>query len=171
MNKVDLSKIKEFLKLPEVQDALKIEDLDTVYTYALKSDNDADVSYLTEFFLGNNIDPLQYVTRVHKDSFLGVHLVDYGIEQLTVPSHIERIEEYGFYDCSGVESVVIENGCTSIGAGAFAYCLASKIYIPESVTSIDSNAFRFCDKATIYCKEGTYTHQFCIHHNLSYKLI
>lgn len=171
MNKVDLSKIKEFLKLPEVQDALKIDDLDTVYTYALNSVNDADVSYLTEFFLENGIDPLQYVTRVHRDSFLGVHLVDYGIQQLTVPSHIKRIEEYGFYDCSGLESVVIENGCTSIGNGAFAYCQASKIYIPESVTTINDNAFRFCDKATIYCKEGTYTHQFCIHHNLPYKLI
>lgn len=171
MNRVDLAKVKQFLKLPEVQDALKIDDLDTVYTYALNPANDADVSYLTEFFLGNGIDPLQYVTRVHKDSFLGVHLVDYGIEQLTVPSHIKRIEEYGFYDCSGLESIVIENGCTSISVGAFAYCQASKIYIPESVTTINDNAFRFCDKATIYCKEGSYAHGYCEHLQLKYELI
>ena len=171
MNNVDLSKIKEFLKLPEVQDALKIDDLDTVYAYALNPVEDADVSYLTEFFLENGIDPLQYVTEIHKGSFLGVHLIDYGIEQLTVPSHIKCIGDYGFYDCSGVESIVIENGCTSIGNGAFAYCQASKIYIPESVTVINENAFRFCDKATIYCKEGTYTQQYCEDLQLKYKLI
>ena len=171
MNNVDLSKVKEFLKLPDVQEALKVDDLDAVYVYALNPVEDADVSYLTEFFLENGIDPLQYVTRVHRDSFLGVHLSDYGIQQLTVPSHIKRIEEYGFYDCSGLESVVIENGCTSIGNGAFAYCQASKIYIPESVTVINENAFRFCDKVTIYCKEGTYTHQYCEGLKLRYELI
>lgn len=171
MNRVDLAKVKQFLKHPDVQDALSTDDLDTVYTYALDPIYDVDISYLTEFLFENKINPLQYTTKVYKGSFLGVHMSNYGITQLTVPSHIKIIEEYGFYDCSGLESIVIENGCTSISVGAFAYCQASKIYIPESVTTINDNAFRFCDKATIYCKEGSYAHGYCEHLQLKYELI
>ena len=56
-------------------------------------------------------------------------------------------EDYApWYDSrSSVRSVVIEDGVTSIGNSAFAYCEAlTEVTIPESVTSIGRYAFETC---------------------------
>ena len=170
MNRVDLAKVKQFLKHPDVQDALSTDDLDTVYTYALNPIYDVDISYLTEFLFENKINPLQYTTKVYRGSFLGVHMSDYGITQLTVPSHIEIIEEYGFYDCTGVDTIVIEDGCESIGEGAFAYNSATKVYVPDSVKHIGDNTFR-SGPSVIYCNKGSFTETYCSNNRVVYKLI
>ncbi len=48
-------------------------------------------------------------------------------------------------DSSSIESVVIEEGVTSIGEGAFHYCYALKdVKLPESLTEIGSRAFEDC---------------------------
>ena len=48
-----------------------------------------------------------------------------------------------------VKSVVIEDGVTSIGDYAFAYCKdVTSLTIPDSVTSIGENAFRNCRELT-----------------------
>ena len=42
-----------------------------------------------------------------------------------------------FYGCSNLKDVVLKDGVTTIGEGAFQYCSSlSNINIPKSVTSI-----------------------------------
>ena len=53
---------------------------------------------------------------------------------------------YGaFYGCSGLESVMISEGVTSIGTSAFYGCSGlESVTIPEGVTSIGGSAFKNC---------------------------
>ena len=48
------------------------------------------------------------------------------------------------YNCSGMTSVTIPEGVTSIGANAFTYAALQSVDIPESVTTIGGNAFSQC---------------------------
>ena len=57
-----------------------------------------------------------------------------------------RLNKGAFQNCSGLTSVTIGNGVTSIGNRAFEYCRGlTSVTIPDSVTSISSNAFNGCD--------------------------
>ena len=50
---------------------------------------------------------------------------------------------------SSIKKVVINNGVTSIGSGAFSYCSGlTSVTIPNSVTSIGSGAFSYCTGLT-----------------------
>ncbi|MCH5171983.1 MAG: leucine-rich repeat protein, partial [Erysipelotrichales bacterium] len=55
------------------------------------------------------------------------------------------IENYAFYGCGSLTSIILSNGIKTIGASAFNGCnsLAS-LTIPGTVTSIGSNAFKNC---------------------------
>lgn len=57
---------------------------------------------------------------------------------------------YGaFYNCSGLTSVTIGNGVTSIGLSAFEYCSGlTSVIIGNSVTSIGDHAFYYCTGLT-----------------------
>ncbi len=55
-----------------------------------------------------------------------------------------------------VKAVVVENGVTSIGNLAFAWCgYLTSVTIPESVTSIGNGAFSVCDSLTDIYYTGT----------------
>ena len=66
------------------------------------------------------------------------------------------IDNYAFYNCSGLTSITIPEGVTSIGQQAFEYCSSlTSITIPESVTSIGDWAFYGCRGLTsIIIPEG-----------------
>ncbi len=49
-----------------------------------------------------------------------------------------------FYGCSGLTSVTIGDGVTSIGDWAFGFSRLTSVTIPDSVTSIGTNAFKAC---------------------------
>jgi hypothetical protein len=54
-----------------------------------------------------------------------------------------------FEGCTGLTSVIIGNGVTSIGSSAFQGCTGlTEIEIPNSVTSIGSSAFDGCTGLT-----------------------
>ena len=60
-----------------------------------------------------------------------------------------KISSYAFYGCTGLTSVTIGNGVTSIGDSAFEYCTGlTNIEIPSSVTSIGGSAFNNCTGLT-----------------------
>ncbi|MBQ2740894.1 MAG: leucine-rich repeat domain-containing protein [Clostridia bacterium] len=55
------------------------------------------------------------------------------------------IDQYAFYGCNSLTSVVIGDGVTSIGDYAFATCSSlTNVVIPDSVTSIGIQAFYSC---------------------------
>lgn len=59
------------------------------------------------------------------------------------------IDNYAFYNCSGLTSINIPKSVTSIGNGAFLYCRGlTSIIIPEGVTSIEDNVFGGCSGLT-----------------------
>ena len=73
-----------------------------------------------------------------------------------IPSSLKSVTVTGgnilrgaFYNCSGLTSVTIGNGVTSIGKAAFWGCSGlTSITIPDSVTSIGSYAFNGCSGLT-----------------------
>ncbi|MGN0890936.1 MAG: leucine-rich repeat domain-containing protein [Candidatus Spyradenecus sp.] len=73
---------------------------------------------------------------------------------LTIPATINGnavvgLNEYAFYGCSSLTSVVIPEGVTSIGSCAFQDCFSlTSVVIPEDVISIGGDAFWCCYSLT-----------------------
>ncbi|MDO4200641.1 MAG: leucine-rich repeat domain-containing protein [Bacteroidales bacterium] len=60
-------------------------------------------------------------------------------------SQLKSIDDYAFYDCSGLTSIEFPASVTSIGPSAFEGCsVLTSIEIPASVTSISAGAFYNC---------------------------
>ena len=77
----------------------------------------------------------------------------YGCKNTMIPNSVTTIDDYAFYDCDGLTSIVIPNSVTEIGFGAFESCTGlTSIVIPNSVTSIGDGAFCNCWRLTdVYC--------------------
>ena len=68
---------------------------------------------------------------------------------VTIPGSVKTVSEDAFWNCTGIEKVVLENGVVRILGGAFNGCRAlSSVSIPSSVTTIGSGAFMDCKKLT-----------------------
>ena len=68
-----------------------------------------------------------------------------GLTSITIPNGVTSIRGNAFEYCSGLTSITIPNGVTSIGSDAFKYCSGlTSITIPNSVTSIGYGAFCGC---------------------------
>ena len=81
------------------------------------------------------------------------------ISSVTIPSSVNSIGEYAFYQCIHLTSLTIPNGVISIGAAAFSGpiysqdgfsqgCPLTGVVIPDSVKSIGEAAFKFCENLT-----------------------
>ena len=65
-----------------------------------------------------------------------------GIETLTVPTGVTRLEQYTFYNCRNLKKVALPDGITFIGNSAFSECYAMEdVNIPAKVETIDQYAF------------------------------
>ena len=77
----------------------------------------------------------------------------YGCKNTTIPNSVTTIDDYAFYNCDGLTSIVIPNSVTEIGFAAFESCSGlTSVVIPNSVTSIGDGAFSNCWGLTdVYC--------------------
>ena len=72
-----------------------------------------------------------------------------GLTSLTIPSGVTSIGGAAFRGCSGLPSLTIPSGVTSIGKSAFLGCSGlTSLTIPSSVTSISDRAFYGCSGLT-----------------------
>ena len=68
-----------------------------------------------------------------------------GLTSLNISSGVTSIGNYAFSDCSGLTSLTIPSGVTLIGNYAFARCYGlTNLTIPSSVRSIGASAFVSC---------------------------
>jgi hypothetical protein len=67
------------------------------------------------------------------------------IESVVVENGITSISNYAFYACSSTKSITLSNNIKTIGNGAFQNCSnLTSFTIPEGVTTIGSSAFYGC---------------------------
>ena len=68
-----------------------------------------------------------------------------GLTSITIPNGVTSIEYSAFKGCSSLTSITIPEGVTSIERGAFSECSSlTSITIPEGVTSIEDSVFEDC---------------------------
>ncbi|MBR4226131.1 MAG: leucine-rich repeat domain-containing protein, partial [Candidatus Methanomethylophilaceae archaeon] len=68
-----------------------------------------------------------------------------GVKSVAISSGVTSIGSYAFYGCTSLSSATILSSVTSIGEGAFEGCTSlSSVEIPSSVTSIGERAFFGC---------------------------
>ena len=72
----------------------------------------------------------------------------------------DKLGDYAFYGCSGLTSLTIPSGVTSIGNQAFYGCSGlTSIYVyPEKLPELGTYIFNRCDakNCTVYVPKGTY---------------
>lgn len=76
-----------------------------------------------------------------------------GLTSMTIPEGVTSIGGYAFFGCSSLTSVLIPNGVTSVGSSAFQGCSAMKsVTISENVCFINDKAFANCTELeNVYC--------------------
>ena len=83
-----------------------------------------------------------------------------GLTSLKLPDGITSIGSSAFVGCSGLTSLTLPAGITEIGSSAFSYCSGlTSIYVySEKVPKIGSDVFYYVDKkkCTVYIPKGTY---------------
>ena len=72
-----------------------------------------------------------------------------GLTSLTLPAGITSIGSRAFEGCSGLTSLTLPAGITSIGSRAFYWCSGlTSLTLPDGITSIGSGAFSDCSGLT-----------------------
>ena len=78
------------------------------------------------------------VTSVGKDAF---HM-HYGLQNVTLPEGITRIEAYAFFNCINLRSISLPESLTFIGYDAFVCCGdLTQIELPDGLTEIQDGCF------------------------------
>ena len=72
-----------------------------------------------------------------------------GLTSITIPDGVTSIGNYAFSGCTGLTSIAIPDGVTSIGDLAFSGCTGlTSVTIPDGVTSIGERTFYNCTGLT-----------------------
>ncbi|MBQ0119346.1 MAG: leucine-rich repeat protein [Bacteroidales bacterium] len=96
------------------------------------------------YYANNVYDGILVGDFVIKDDTIVTEYIGTATE-IIIPNGITVIEEYAFYNCSGLTSITIPNSVTTIGERAFMYCSGlTSVVIPSSVTTIRDYAFSGC---------------------------
>lgn len=99
------------------------------------------------------------VTEIGNNAFRGEEdQDDFGINSVVIPDSVTSIGANAFKNCYDLMSITISNGVTSIGFAAFENCYKlTDITIPDSVTNIGRAAFANCKSLTDITIPGSVT--------------
>ena len=79
-----------------------------------------------------------------------LYLNDKLVTEVKPSSNVSTINDFAFYGCQSLESVVIPESVTSIGWSAFCYCSTiTSVVIPDGVRKISNYAFYDCNLLTV----------------------
>lgn len=71
-----------------------------------------------------------------------------ALTAIHLPSSIEIIGPYAFYECSGLEKIALPAGVKTIYGGAFAATAITRVIFPEGASEITYGAFARCKNLT-----------------------
>lgn len=102
-----------------------------------------------------------------RDDLVAKQILSATSSQLHLPASIKSIEDEALMG-TNTQAIIIPEGCTSIGASAFANSSAlSVVVIPASIRMIDNSAFENCDDVTLIV-HNEYGVEYAIRNNLTF---
>ena len=79
-----------------------------------------------------------------------LYLDNTEIKNLVIPKGVATINNYAFWECSGLTSLTIGEGVSSIGERSFSYCYGlTSVSIGDDVKTIGEGAFSGCSNMTV----------------------
>ena len=92
------------------------------------------------------------------------------MRSMVLPSAVKCIEDEAFEN-SAAEIVILPDGCTQIGARAFAEnSRLTSVYMPDSVTVIAGDAFESCAAVTFVCESENDAAAYAADHGIPYSI-
>ena len=108
---------------------------------------------------------MEGVTHIEEEAFYDCD----GLERVIIPESVTEIGKEAFYDCDKLGILNIPTGVKKVDEYAFAGCdNLMEAQIPDSVTSISSNAFQSCPNLIIYCNVNSTAAKYADEHNVPY---
>ena len=72
-----------------------------------------------------------------------------GLVSITIPNGVTSIGKYAFMNCTGLASITIPNSVSSIGHWAFYKCTnLTEVDLPNTISTIPKRAFDGCSSLT-----------------------
>ena len=125
--------LNDFLKETDIQKALSENNLDYVYhMYSRKWGKAAPPTPLTEFLLNNNINPLDYMSKIFPYMYYKLK-----IRTIEIPEWIDTIDDFAFLGCNQLEKVICRHPINSLGKGIFSGCYNLTVYCNEDSSLAD----------------------------------
>ena len=68
-----------------------------------------------------------------------------GLTSIIIPNGVTSIGDYAFYNCINLTSIVIPDSVSEIGSCAFMGCVLKEIVLSDGITMVREGAFAYCN--------------------------
>ena len=141
--------LKNFLKIPQVQEAFINSDIKYLLYCANKYN--IVISELMQLLYSLDIDVLKYLDYVPNDFLSGTE-----VSYVEIPDNIKKIGFSAFAGCQDLKTIIIPDRVTSIiGHNFFGCSSLTDVTIGKGVTSIGYATFYHCETLTSINYTGT----------------
>ena len=111
------TRVEKFLNAPDIRQLVEDSDLDAVYVQYI--DRRGWANELTAYLLEHDVDPLEYVSKIHKLMYADRK----ELFSIVIPSSVSWIEDEAFLECTNLKSISIPETVKIIGNNAFGECI------------------------------------------------